>query len=83
MDGPGYYGGNCGGFAGGTQMAGSAPQPEKAQEHQQQQEMPTGLAAQQQLLQIGEQQLSSYDQWWPVENALLGTILPRFLLSLH
>ncbi|XP_017319794.1 nuclear factor NF-kappa-B p100 subunit isoform X2 [Ictalurus punctatus] len=53
VDGTGYYGGSCGGFSGGTQMAGSAPHPDNAQEkQQQQQEMPTSLAAQQQLVQI-------------------------------
>lgn len=61
VDGPGFYGGSCGGFAGGTQMAGSSPQPVKAQEQQQQQEMPTNLIAQQHLLQIGEQHISSYN----------------------
>lgn len=60
LDGQSFYGGSCGGFAGGTQMAGSAPQPVKAQEQQQQQDMPTNLTAQQQFLQIGEQQISSY-----------------------
>lgn len=61
VDGPGFYGGSCGGFAGGTQMAGSSPQPVKAQEQQQQQEMPTNLIAQQHLLQIGKQHISSYN----------------------
>lgn len=80
VDGTGYYGGSCGGFSGGTQMAGSAPHPDNAQEkQQQQQEMPTSLAAQQQLVQIGEQQSSSYNLCCPVENAVLW----RFMLHLH
>ncbi|KAM9476774.1 nuclear factor NF-kappa-B p100 subunit isoform 1-T1 [Clarias gariepinus] len=51
LDGQGFYGGNCGGFAGGTQMAGSSPQPHKAQE-QQPRETPASTSAQQQLFQI-------------------------------
>ncbi|XP_058241949.1 nuclear factor NF-kappa-B p100 subunit isoform X2 [Hemibagrus wyckioides] len=49
-----FYGGNCGGFAGGTQMAESAPQPETTQEQQQQQqqEIPTSLTTTQQLLHV-------------------------------
>lgn len=54
LDGTGFYGGSCGGFSGGTQMAESASQPEKDQEQQQQPEMPTSRTAQQQLIQIGE-----------------------------
>ncbi|KAK3554007.1 hypothetical protein QTP70_019124, partial [Hemibagrus guttatus] len=52
LDGTGFYGGSCVGFTGGTQMAESAPQPEKTQEQQQQQqqEMPTSLTTKQQLL---------------------------------
>lgn len=80
LEGPNFYGGSCGGFAGGTQMAGSAPQPDKAQEQQQQQEMPASFAAQQQLLQIGEPQFSSYNLCCPVEKALFFS---RFMMSLH
>lgn len=69
----GFYGGNCGGFAGGTQMAESALQPEKTQEQQQQQqqEIPTSLTTKQQLLHIGEYQISSSNFCCPVWNALL------------
>lgn len=45
-------------------MAGSAPQPDK----QQRQEVPASLTAQQQLLQIGEQQINSFDLCGPVKN---------------
>ncbi|XP_046690604.1 nuclear factor NF-kappa-B p100 subunit isoform X2 [Silurus meridionalis] len=38
LDPSSFYGGNCGGFAGGAQMAGSAPQADNAQEQQQHQE---------------------------------------------
>lgn len=79
LDGQGFYGGNCGGFAGGTQMAGSSPQPHKAQE-QQPRETPVSTSAQQQLFQIGEQQISRYNLRWPVENVLLCTVLLRFML---
>ncbi|XP_062851620.1 nuclear factor NF-kappa-B p100 subunit isoform X2 [Trichomycterus rosablanca] len=47
VDGSGFFGAGCGGFGGGMQMSGST-----TQDHPANTEMATGLAAQQQLLQI-------------------------------